>query len=169
MCIILQMLKAFKNGCCCSCGFLLWKQAYKIGSGPVWPHPYRMPTHLTCCCIWSSETPPGLTTWPETLFLLNWHTGHQGHTCGGKHQHSPSASRWCKAGSPLSPIVASMALAAAGCPAMQSPLSVLGFWIFFFFCFLSMCELSYRLLTICRHLKMISNFENSKIWGWRVW
>lgn len=72
---------SFSNGCCCPCGFLLWKLTYEMGLGAVWLLPYRMPIRLTCCCIWSSETPLGPTTWLETWFLLNWHTGHQERIC----------------------------------------------------------------------------------------
>lgn len=104
------------------CGFLLWKPACEMGL--VWPHSYRTPIRLTCCCIWSSETPLGLTTWLETLFLRNWHTGHQEHTCRGKHQHSPYATWLCSVGSPL--------LAEAGLAAIRSQPRASIFWIFQF-------------------------------------
>ena len=92
--VISQVLGLFaKNGCCCACGFLFWKPVYEMGLGPVWPHSYRRPTRLTCCCTWSSGTPLGLTTWPEILFLRNWRTGRPEHTCGGRGS-TQTLSRW---------------------------------------------------------------------------
>lgn len=102
------------------CGFLLWKPACEMGL--MWPYSYRTPIRLTCCCIWSSETPLGLTTWLETLFLRNWHTGHQEHTCREKHQHSPYTAWLYQVGSPL--------LADAGLAAIQSQPRASIFWTF---------------------------------------